>query len=259
MRLIKIPVPETVTAAYLVPLATAITVADARLRTVRAVGQHVNGPLRTLILEWIRQGAVDIQVAAASDASLPVPEQGDRGQAEQLAQLSGVPAYALVSAASTASPVAVQEWKARGAAAALAADMGVPLVDARAIDVLAARDALASLPDSKFPDKSSSDLPIGLTLQPWVRFHAFANQGIYWAVSDGMWRFGLPEIRMGGCERDLREELREILLGVAFRVWSRLVKGAQATLNATGLVKMPRSVRIPAEMEIHRKDLVVLC
>ncbi len=96
MRLIKIPVPETVTAAYLVPLATAITVADARLRTVRAVGQHVNGPLRTLILEWIRQGAVDIRVAAASDASLPVPEQGDRGQAEQLAQLSGVPAYALV-------------------------------------------------------------------------------------------------------------------------------------------------------------------
>ena len=255
MRLIKIPVPETVTAAYLVPLATAITVADARLRTVRAVGQHVNGPLRTLILEWIRQGAVDIQVAAASDASLPVPEQGDRGQAEQLAQLSGVPAYALVSAASTASPVAVQEWKARGAAAALAADMGVPLVDARAIDVLAARDALASLPDSKFSDKSSSDLSIGLTLQPWVRIHAFANQGIYWAVSDGMWRFGLPEIRMGGCERDLREELKEILLGVAFRVWSRLVKDAQATLNATGLVKMPRSVRIPAEMEIHRKDL----
>jgi hypothetical protein len=255
MRLIKIPVPETVTAAYLVPLATAITVTDARLRTVRAVGQHVNGPLRTLILEWIRQGAVDIQVAAASDASLPVPEQGDRGQAKQLAQLSGVPAYALVSAASTASPVAVQEWKARGAAAALAADMGVPLVDARAIDVLAARDALASLPDSKFSDKSSSDLSIGLTLQPWVRIHAFANLGIYWAVSDGMWRFGLPEIRMGGCERDLREELKEILLGVAFRVWPRLVKDAQATLNATGLVKMPRSVRIPAEMEIHRKDL----
>ena len=70
-----------------------------------------------------------------------------------------------------------------------------------------------------------------------------------------MWRFGLPEFRMGGRERDLRDELREILLGVTFRVWSHLVKEAQARPDATGLVRMPRSVQIPVEMDIHRKDL----
>lgn len=255
MQFMKIPVPETVTAAYLVPLATPITVADTRRRTVKAVERRVNGPLRMLVLEWMDQGALDIQVAAASDASQQVPGQWDLGKAKQLARLSGVPAYAIVSATSTASPVAVQEWKARGAAAALAADMDVPLIDARAMDVLTARDALASLPDAKFADKSSSDLSIGFTPWSWVRFHTFANQGVYWAVSDGMWRFGLPEFRMGGCERDLRDELREILLGVTFRVWSRLVKDAQATPEAVGLFRMPRSVWIPAEMEIHRKDL----
>ena len=70
-----------------------------------------------------------------------------------------------------------------------------------------------------------------------------------------MWPFGLPEFRMGGRGRDLPDELREILLGVTFRVWSHLVKEAQATPDATGLVRMPRYVRIPVEMDIHRKDL----
>jgi hypothetical protein len=43
--------------------------------------------------------------------------------------------------------------------------------------------------------------------------------------------------------------------GITFRVWSCLVRDAQATPNATGLFRMPLSVQIPAEMEIHRKDL----
>ena len=255
MRLMKIPVPETVTAAYLVPLAAVVTVADARVRAVRAVEQYIDGPLQMLILEWMHQGAVDIQVAAPSDAMAQLPDQREHDKTEQLARLSGVPAYVTVSATSAASPVAVQEWKARGAAAALAAAMDVPLIDVRAVDVLVARDALASLPDTKFSDQSKGDLSIGFAFQPWVSFHAFANQGIYWAGSDGMWRFGLPEFRMGGRERDLRDELREILLGVTFRVWSHLVKEAQARPDATGLVRMPRSVQIPVEMDIHRKDL----
>jgi hypothetical protein len=50
-----------------------------------------------------------------------------------------------------------------------------------------------------------------------------------------MRRFGLPEFRVGGCERDLREELKEILSGVTFRVWSDLVAVAQITPRATGL------------------------
>ena len=149
MRLMKIPVPETVTAAYLVPLATVVTVADARVRAVRAVEQYIDGPLQMLILEWMHQGAVDIQVAALSDAMAQLPDQREHDETEQLARLSGVPAYVTVSATSAASPVAVQEWKARGAAAALAAAMDVPLIDVRAVDVLVARDALASLPDPK--------------------------------------------------------------------------------------------------------------
>ena len=55
MRLTKIPVPETVTAAYLVPLRTVITVADARRRTVKAVERRVTGALRMLIFSgWIK-------------------------------------------------------------------------------------------------------------------------------------------------------------------------------------------------------------
>ena len=121
--------------------------------------------------------------------------------------------------------------------------------------VLSAPDALKALPDTKFSGAPGDDVRVGLSLQPWVSFHGFAREGMYWAASEGMRRFGLPEFRVGGCERDLRAELKEILSGLTFRVWSDLVAVAQSTPGGKGLVSMPRALPIPAELVIHRKDL----
>jgi hypothetical protein len=129
------------------------------------------------------------------------------------------------------------------------------VVDAQAMKVLSAPDALTALPDTNFSGTPGDDIRVGLSLQPWVSFHGFAREGTYWAVSEGMRRFGLPEFRVGGCERDLRAELEEILSGVTFRVWSDLVTAAQTTPRATSLVRMPRALSIPAELDIHRQDL----
>ena len=75
----------------------------------------------------------------------------------------------------------------------------------------------------------------------------------YLGMTDGMRRFGLPELRMGPASPDLREELTTLLNGVAFRVWSDLIARAQDTPNAAG--NLPRFLRVPAEMDIHRRDL----
>jgi hypothetical protein len=248
---LRVPVPETVTASYLIPLKTVMTVTEARRQILKAVEGCVPDPLRTVILHGIRQGAVIVHVTAA-----PVPPDGTSSVfAEELTRLAGSPPFVQVTVTSPASVIAVQEWKARGSAAALAASLGVPLIDARALDVLTAQEALTSLPDAKFLSRPDTDVAVGLSLQPWVRLHGFADQEKCWATSNGMWRFGLPEFRMGGYRPDLRREVEQILLGVIFRAWTGLIEEAQATPRGGALVRMPRSVQIPAEMQIHRRHL----
>lgn len=253
MKQLRVPVPESLMASYLVPLPTAVTGAEARHQAIEAVEARISGPIGMLILEWILDNAVTIQVTTRADR-LALPHQSDGLTAEQLAHLNGASAFAQVTASSAASLIAIQEWKALGPAAALAASLGAPLVDAQGMKVLSAPEALTALPDTKF-SATPDDIHVGLSLKPWVSFYGFAREGTYWAASDGMRRFGLPEFRVGGCERDLREELKEILYGLTFRVWSDLVAVAQTTPRATGLMSMPRILLIPAELDIHRKDL----
>lgn len=85
--------------------------------------------------------------------------------------------------------------------------------------------------------------------------HDVDHLGVMAVMTDGMRRFGLPKLRMGPASPDLREELTALLNGVAFRIWSDLLARAHDTPNAAGLVNLPRFLRVPAEMDIHRRDL----
>jgi hypothetical protein len=49
--------------------------------------------------------------------------------------------------------------------------------------------------------------------------------------------------------------LTTLLNGVAFRIWSDLIARARDTPKAAGLLHLPRFLRVPAEMDIHRRDL----
>jgi hypothetical protein len=150
-----------------------------------------------------------------------------------------------------------RHYKARGPAAALAARLGAPVLDSQALQVLTAEDALAGLPDTALtiPASLSDDMTVGLTFNAWVRVHDVDHLGVMAVMTDGMRRFGLPELRMGPASPDLREELTALLNGVAFRIWSDLLARAHDTPNAAGLVNLPRFLRVSAEMDIHRRDL----
>jgi hypothetical protein len=245
MKLLDVPVPEMLAASYLVPLPAAMTEAQARRRVVEAVNTRLSDPLRVMILDSIRQESVIIDVAEAADLPQPLPDQRVRGAS----------VYVVVSAASPSPLMAVHEWKARSPAAAFAASLGSPLIDAISLETLDAHEALASLPTVSLSGPPGHDLTFGFTLGPWLRFPAFTEHGRYWVVTEGMWRFGLPEFAMGGGERDLREELQNVLLALAFKVFSGVAEQAQATLEAPSPVKLARSVPIPAELTIGRADL----
>ena len=259
MRTLDVPVPETLQATYLIPLQAPMTMAAARRRITKAVGTTFTGPLRALLLEWIRQGLLTAQVVAPpQNEKIPLPDDVDSVPGKQLISLARARAFVSISVTRRASLIAVHEWLARGSAAALAAELvtpgnEVPLVGTHAQEVLTPEQALASLPTLAFTP--GNDLSIGFSILPWVTVHDLVHQGRYWAVTNGMCRFGLPEFRVGGVERDLRQELQEILRGVTFLVWSDLLKRAQATPLATGLVASPRYLQLPAELDIHRKHL----
>ena len=257
MNELVLPVPKTVSAAYIVPVPTPISTVEARQQASRAVKARLTGPLRTLMAEWLAKGKVKTEVEAAGPPPPGLLDKELSGTPEQRVFLARAHAFVRFSATQRASLIGMQEWKARGPAAALAADLGAPVLDPQALRVLTAEDALAALPDttSTIPVSISDGITIGLEFKPWVHVDDADYLGMIAVMTDGMRRFGLPELRMGPASPDLREELTTLLNGVAFRVWSDLIARAQDTPNAAGLLNLPRFLRVPAEMDIRRRDL----
>lgn len=254
MKSLTVPVPETLTASYLIPLPDSASAAEIRQRILDAAQARLPGPYSDIIRHWIENGVVAAEVLTSDETGQPRPDL-DEATNEQRARVRTAAAFARIRATRPASIVAFHEWLARGCAAVLAADTAAPLVDEVGGRVLSAADALASLPDMSFSDPSRDNTAITFAPHAWVRFHAFAYRGRYWAQSEGMRHFGLPELFLGGTERELREELRDIALCAAFRIWTDFAKRAEATPGAKGLFRAGRTIQIPTEMELRRQDL----
>jgi hypothetical protein len=257
MKELVLPVPGIVSATYLVPMAAPMSTAEARRQAVEAVEVRLTGPLRTLVAERLADGRVKIEVGPVGTPPQRSPDNPVFGTPGQRVFLARARAFARFSAGRRASLIGIQEWMARGPAAALAASLGAPVLDLQTLQILTAEDALAALPETALtvPASISDNVSIGLAFKPWVRIHHVGYQGMIAVMTDGMRRFGLPELRMGAASPNLREELVMLLSGVAFRLWSDLIARAQQTPNAAGLFNLPRFVRVPAEMDIHRRDL----
>jgi len=243
MKDLVLPVPETVSASYTVPVLAPVSTGEARRLAGEAIEARLTGPLRTLTAQWLAKGAVKVEVESAGTPPPGLLDKPLFGSPEQRVFLARARAFVQFSATQRASLIAMQEWKARGTAAALAVGIGAPVLDPQAPQVLTAEEALATLPDTALaiPASISDDVTVGLTFKSWVRVHNVDYLGVMAVMTDGMRRFGLPELRMGPASPDLREELTALLNGVAFRIWSALLARAQETPNATGLLRMPRS------------------
>ena len=257
MKELVLPVPERVSAAYIVPVTAPMTAVEVRRRAGRAIAASLTGPLRTLIAEWLAKGTVKVEAEPARPAPPGLLDKPHFGTPEQRRFLARARTIVRFSATQRTSLIGIQEWQARGPAAALAGCLGAPVLDLQAVQVLTAEEALAALPDTALatPAGSRDDLTVGLNFKPWVRTRDVDYLGMIAVLTDGMRRFGLPELRMGPAAPDLREELTTLLNGIAFRIWSDLLAREQERPNAAGLLNLPRFLRVPAEMDIHRRDL----
>jgi hypothetical protein len=257
MKELVLPVPEVTSATYIVPVPAPMSTAEARRQVSQAVEARLTGPLRMLTTEWLAKGAVKVAAGPAGPAPPGLLDKPSLGTPEQRVFLARARTLVQFRARQRTSLIGMQDWKACGPAAALAVGLGAPVLDLQVPRVLTAEDALAALPETALtlPASIGDDLTIGLSFRSWVRVQTVDMPGVIGVVTDGMRRFGLPEFRMGPASPDLREELTSLLNGVAFRFWSHLLARAQDTPKAAGLVHLPRFLRVPAEMEIHRRDL----
>ena len=206
MKELVLPVPKMVSATYGVPVSTPMGTAEARQKASTAVETRLTGPLRALTAEWLAKGVVKVGVEAAGPLPSGLLDRELFGTPEQRVFLARARAFVRFSATQRASLIGMQEWKTRGPAAALAAELGAPVLDLQALQVLTAEDALAALPDTTLtiPASISGDMTIGLTFKSWVRVHHVGYQGMIAVMTDGMRRFGLPELRLGPASPELR-------------------------------------------------------
>ena len=131
MKELVLPVPGTVSATYIVPVPVPMSTVEARRQAGKAVEARLTGPLRTLTAEWLAKGAVKVKV---EPAGTPPPGLLDKplfGTPEQRVFLARARAFVQFSATQRTSLIGLQEWKARGPAAALAARVGAPCLTRR--------------------------------------------------------------------------------------------------------------------------------
>src|SRR5215469_8418532 len=116
MKELVLPVPETVSASYTVPVPAPVSAAEARRLAGEAVGARLTGPLRTLTAAWLTEGAVKVGLAGPLPPGLL--ERLPFGSPDQRVSLAQARAFVQFSVTQRASLIAMQEWKARAPAAA---------------------------------------------------------------------------------------------------------------------------------------------
>jgi hypothetical protein len=200
-----LPVPERLTAVYLVP--AVLDCVEATDRAKAALPIWVPDPVGTVARKMIEVGAV--RVACLSSSALPaVPAelQEHLGVAPELVQIVTA-AHDYVSFTATWPPgwPPVHEASARACAAALAAALGVPLVDAYIPRVLAPKPAIGALPDAASK----------LDLSDWVLVVQSAGHQGLWMTTKGMGRFGLPELQVSNVPPQYGTPWSSLLRGIS--------------------------------------------
>jgi hypothetical protein len=232
---LEIPVPECVTACYVVPLTKPMSDNAVRKLIIKAVRSRLGDPLTDLVINLVRDGHTEIRVLnQESGRSLsPVPETDD----PDARALLRAGAYVVITITDRPSLGAMQELITRATAGSLAAHIGAPLFNAESEEISDPGDALAALPGTV--NATAGGIRIRVNLNHWVTFDGFEHDGSYVVASDGMRRYGLPDLMM--CDPQPKDLLRT----VAVRFWSFL---SEQTITAWQT--LPELVHVPATMTI---------
>ncbi len=234
-----LPVPERMSAAYLVPLA--LSAEAAKDRATAGLSARMATPVGVAARMMLDTGAVTVHATSASSLPpVPGPLQEYLGVAQELVRtVAEASQFVVVRASCPPGWPPMHEWAARACAAALASQAGVPLVDTGTPKVLAADAALRTLPgteDARF------------RLADWMLVFQSAGIGGLWMTTKGLGRFGLPELQVRNVPPQLGQAWTRVLTGLA--------SGLLGTwLNALRDRAEPAFAQLPAVLEVGEGDV----
>jgi hypothetical protein len=234
-----LPVPELMSAVYLVPLS--LSAQAAKDCATAGLSALIASPVGVAARMMLDAGAVTVHAMSSSALPpVPAPLQEYLGVAQELVRaVAEASQFVVIRASSPPGWPPMHEWAGRACAAVLASQAGVPLVDTGTHKVLAADAALRTLPgaeDARF------------RLADWMLVFQSAGIGGLWMTTKGLGRFGLPELQV----RNVPPQLGQ--------AWTRVLTGLASSLLGTWLTALrdraePAFAQLPAVLEVREADI----
>ena len=239
---LTLPIPASVTASYLVP--ASMSAVTARARVMAALDARAPDTMPSLVRSMIDTPAVTIRAQRAT-AWLPLT-LSDRGYVdatpEQMAAIGNARGFVSFTVRCPTQTSPVHEWTGRTLAAVLAAELEVPVVDVFAPCVLSADDALESL-------RLRDNRP--LRFSDWVEVFGSVPDGRMWLATRGLYRYGLPELRVRDVPAEMGRTWMSVLTGLALRVYEEFADAVRCvTPRWEPSMRAPATVEIPAEIYV---------
>ncbi len=234
-----LPVPELMSAVYLVPVA--LSAQAAKDRATAGLSARTASPVGVAARMMLDAGTVTVQVMPSSSLPpIPAPLQEFLGVDPELVRaVAAAREFVMVRALSQPGWPPMHEWAGRACAAVLAGEAGVPLVDTGTPKVLTADAALRTLPgaeDARF------------RLVDWMLVFQSAASGGLRMTTKGLGRFGLPELQVRNVPPQLGNGWTRVLTGLASRLLG-------TWLNALRERAEPAFAQLPAALEVGAADI----
>jgi hypothetical protein len=234
-----LPVPELMSAVYLVPLSLSAQAAKDRMTAGLSV--RITSPVGVAVRLMLDAGAVTVHpMSSSSLPPVPAPLQEYLGVAPELVRaVAEASEFVVVRASGPPGWPPMHEWAGRACAAVLADQAGVPLVDTGTPKVLAADVALRTLPGAE---------DAGFRLADWMPVFQSAGIGGLWMTTKGLGRFGLAELQV----RNVPPQLGQ--------AWTRVLTGLASSLLGTWLTALrdraePAFAQLPAVLKVREADI----
>ena len=234
-----LPVPELISALYLVPLP--LSAQAAKDRATAGLSARVASPVAVAARMMLDGGALTVHaVSSSSLPPVPGPLQEYLGVARELVRtVAEASDFVAVRASGPPGWPPMHEWAGRACAAVLATQCDVPLVDTGIPKILAADAALRTLPgaqDARF------------RLADWMSVFHSAGIGGLGMTTKGLGRFGLPELQA----RNVPPQLGQ--------AWTRVLTGLASSLLGTWLTALrdraePAFAQLSAVLEVGEGDI----
>ena len=234
-----LPVPELISAVYLVPVPLSAQAAEDR--ATAGLSARVASPVAVAARMMLDGGALTVHaVSSSSLPPVPGPLQEYLGVARELVRaVAEASDFVAVRASGPPGWPPMHEWAGRACAAVLATQCGVPLVDAVIPKILAADAALRTLPraqDARF------------RLADWMSVFHSAGIGGLGMTTKGLGRFGLPELQARNVPPQLGQAWTRVLTGLASNLLG-------SWLNALRDRAEPAFAQLSAVLEVGEGDI----